>query len=217
MTQAATPQTVVGAWDATLTEAGKTYRLYKDGDRFMVDMPDYGTDGTHPKDRVTREVVMTTGSHHMQIYWMPVPWFDRAPQHSGSALFQTHCARCHGSDAEYDLTDRALVIDELADSLNAPEHKAHLTSTLNTTQTQTILRFVEEMQVMGNLQQFPFAWWIRDGRWIHEEHTFLHPPKEPEELEYWEQRWSNACDQCHSVHTRSTWDETTARKETTVI
>ena len=217
MTQAATPQTVVAQWDQTLTEAGKTYRLYKDDDRFMVDMPDYGTDGTDPKDRVTREVVMTTGSHHMQIYWMPIPWYNRAPQHTGSSLFQTHCIQCHGQDEEQDLTDRSLVRDELADRLATPEHQQHLTSPLNETQTTAILNFVEELQVMGNLQQLPFAWWIRDDRWIHEEHTFLQPPRDPESLEYWEQRWSNACDQCHSVHTRSTWNAETARKETTTV
>ena len=71
MTQVATPQSVVGDFDGVeLRFAGRTYRLERRGDSFWVDMDDpnwTGNVGDPP--RVQRRIVMTTGSHHLQIYW----------------------------------------------------------------------------------------------------------------------------------------------------
>ena len=62
MTQKASVDSIVAHWSGELTNGKLTYRLKRDGDRFLVDMPAYGTNGVADKDRVTREVVMTTGS-----------------------------------------------------------------------------------------------------------------------------------------------------------
>jgi len=69
MTQVATPANVIGDLDDVPFEvAGRSYRLFK-RDRtcwIETDNPDAATTGV---DRITRPVVMTTGSHHMQLYW----------------------------------------------------------------------------------------------------------------------------------------------------
>ena len=83
MTQVATPQSVVGNFDGVRLESrGRTYTLRRRGDEFwarLVD-PDWERElrlrGANP-DRaadppmVERRIVMTTGSHHMQTYWVP--------------------------------------------------------------------------------------------------------------------------------------------------
>ena len=91
MTQLATPATVVGDFDnVQLETGGQTAQLERRGDEFwVVDTADQsweqekfaewaqtrGNDGNDPyagdePPRVDAQVVMTTGSHHFQAYWI---------------------------------------------------------------------------------------------------------------------------------------------------
>ncbi len=82
MTQPAAPGAVLGDFDGVaLSSRGRAYGLERHGDEFWVDMvdPDWEHDlldkGTYPNDvpdppRAHKRVVMTTGSHHMQTYWV---------------------------------------------------------------------------------------------------------------------------------------------------
>ena len=94
MTQPATPETVLAPFDGVELELeGKTYRLSQDGDEFWVEMPDpdleslllqEGKDlATADVPTVRRQVVLLTGSHYLQDYWVAsrdqkglyhVPW-----------------------------------------------------------------------------------------------------------------------------------------------
>lgn len=66
MTQVATPEIVLGDFnDVTIMNGGKQYRMSKENGVCKVDMPDE----KHSSLRVHAPVVMTTGSHHMQVYW----------------------------------------------------------------------------------------------------------------------------------------------------
>ena len=69
MTQLATPDVVMGNLESVrLSFAGQDYELRREGDVFWADLPDEKS----PDDRTKRKVVplvMTTGSHHMQVYW----------------------------------------------------------------------------------------------------------------------------------------------------
>ncbi|MCA9136584.1 MAG: hypothetical protein KDB00_07490 [Planctomycetales bacterium] len=66
MTQVAAPQTVIGDFnDVTIVNQGRQYRFYNKDGIFYVDMPDEH-DATK---RFTAPIVLTTGSHHMQVYW----------------------------------------------------------------------------------------------------------------------------------------------------
>ena len=71
MTQLATPQAVLGDFDdckVTTAKDGREYTLFRVGDEFRVRMPDLDDpDGA----MIERPIVMTTGSHHMQVYWYP--------------------------------------------------------------------------------------------------------------------------------------------------
>ncbi len=71
MTQPATPENVIGNFDNVTVEAyGEEYRLTRDGDTFWADSPDWKkpkVNGKYP--RVRNQMVMLTGSHHMQVYW----------------------------------------------------------------------------------------------------------------------------------------------------
>ncbi len=94
MTQAVTPQTVLAGFDGqTLESRGRSYRLWRDDDQFWVDMVDpewdfqqrqqASTSSVDDPPRVQRRIVMSTGSHHYQTYWIngtsgnqlwQVPW-----------------------------------------------------------------------------------------------------------------------------------------------
>lgn len=82
MTQVASPEAVRAPWRGELESRGRRYRLLRKGDEFWADVvdPDWvrenrlaGRDVDFAPDppRATLPVVMTTGSHHMQTYWIP--------------------------------------------------------------------------------------------------------------------------------------------------
>jgi predicted CXXCH cytochrome family protein len=86
MTQRVTPQTVLGPWKGDLFTEGRRYSLLRKGDEFWVDIPKYGSDGSNSSERQELQVLMSTGSHHLQLYWMddgerlwqfPFGWFIR--------------------------------------------------------------------------------------------------------------------------------------------
>lgn len=66
MTQVATPQAFMGTVDETLTRFGSTYGVERRGDEFW---------GFQIQDgrRAEERIVMTTGSHHMQVCWYAAP------------------------------------------------------------------------------------------------------------------------------------------------
>lgn len=99
MTRPATPENVLGRFDGTeIDSRGLKYRVFREGDEFWVEMPDpeimmYTVQGgariepsvylvkrsaESPVERldlraiprVKRHVIMTTGSHHYQTYWV---------------------------------------------------------------------------------------------------------------------------------------------------
>ncbi len=135
MTQAALPETVMGEFDgSTIVSEGLEYRVFRKGNEFWAEMPDpeelmYVVQGGKPTPlekipRVERRVVMTTGSHHYQTYWvtgddkygnllqtLPLvylpkedQWIPREeafmrPSDSGRMITQWnhHCIRCHST------------------------------------------------------------------------------------------------------------------------
>lgn len=76
MTQVASPTAVLGDFnDVELRVGNSSYRLSREGDKYFVDIKvqtemSPGTAGGSSAARTHRgEIVMTTGSHHMQAYW----------------------------------------------------------------------------------------------------------------------------------------------------
>ena len=72
MTQVASPDTVRADFDGITVDdvVGSPMRLERRGEEFWAEFEDPGWEGPvneHP--RVTRQVVMITGSHHQNIYW----------------------------------------------------------------------------------------------------------------------------------------------------
>lgn len=91
MTQVALPENVAGRFDGTtIISDGLSYQVYREGDRFWAEMPDpdvmmYVVQGGKklPPEKIPRvrqPVVMTTGSHHYQTYWVASPRYDRLLQ-----------------------------------------------------------------------------------------------------------------------------------------
>lgn len=81
MTQPATPQAVVAPFEnVRLKLDGRTFRLSRDGDEFWAELPDPDIEsdlaarGVNLSERdvptVRRRVLLTTGSHHLQHYWV---------------------------------------------------------------------------------------------------------------------------------------------------
>ena len=72
MTQVATPDSVVASFDHVQVSQvpGHPMRLERRGRELWAELDDPDWDGQGPAPpRITRQVVMTTGSHHQQIYW----------------------------------------------------------------------------------------------------------------------------------------------------
>ncbi|QDT09968.1 multiheme c-type cytochrome [Planctomycetes bacterium K23_9] len=66
MTQAATPESVLGNFDdVAVTSSNRLYEFTRQGEVCTVEMPDEH----NPSQRIRAPIVMTTGSHHMQVYW----------------------------------------------------------------------------------------------------------------------------------------------------
>ena len=81
MTQAVSPETVAAPiGDVVLKSRGREFHLWRDGDTFWAEMVDPEWDLEHkrrgataaPADgpRVQRQIVMSTGSHHFQTFWI---------------------------------------------------------------------------------------------------------------------------------------------------
>lgn len=138
MTQVASSESVLAPFDEVVLEnEGITYRLWRELDEYWVELPDpdveqlltmQGQDVTDVSvqsgiPRVKRRVVMTTGSHHMQGYWvastrgrelLQFPWvflmseqrwlpyesvFLRPPDTGRRiALWNNSCIQCHSVD-----------------------------------------------------------------------------------------------------------------------
>ena len=134
MTQVVTPETVVAPFDdIELESRGRTYRLERRGDEFWVQAADAdwtpfvpGSTPTKPGSppMVESRVLMSTGSHHMQEYWVanPDPRFSTMIQipfayhfeqerwipledvflqpdarHAGPKFWNNTCIQCHST------------------------------------------------------------------------------------------------------------------------
>ena len=83
MTQVAGPHSVLAPFDGVHEDRGRRYVLSREGDEFWVDMIDPLWEIERPRmtpdrvpadaPRVKQRVVMTTGSHHLQAYWVQRP------------------------------------------------------------------------------------------------------------------------------------------------
>lgn len=85
MTQPATGRSVLAPFDEVrLEHRERTYHLERKGDEFWIDMidptwelsqtvSDAGTQPLTSAPRMKQRVVMTTGSHHLQAYWVTAP------------------------------------------------------------------------------------------------------------------------------------------------
>jgi predicted CXXCH cytochrome family protein len=149
MTQVALPETVAGDFSgATVQSHDLTYRVFRKGEQFWAEMPDpdvmmYVIQGGKKLDvrnipRVEQRVVMTTGSHHYQTYWVSSPryerllqtlplvyllkdkrWiprkaaFMRPPEDMGSFITQWnhHCIRCHSTAGNPGLNPKTGLLD----------------------------------------------------------------------------------------------------------
>ncbi len=73
MTQLATPKSVFADFDGVeLEDRGRVCRLEQRNDQYWIDMIDPAQPTrTGAPSRFREQVVMTTGSHHRQLYWFP--------------------------------------------------------------------------------------------------------------------------------------------------
>ncbi|MCD8533915.1 MAG: hypothetical protein LR011_03630 [Verrucomicrobia bacterium] len=74
MTQMCEPAAVQADFSSqTLTLDGVRYTLFRDGDSYLVDMPDPNSaaSGSLSGRMVRRRLSLITGSHHMQVFWVP--------------------------------------------------------------------------------------------------------------------------------------------------
>ncbi|MCP4502358.1 MAG: hypothetical protein GY822_20575 [Deltaproteobacteria bacterium] len=244
MTQPASAATIRAPFSAReFSFEDKKYRVFmeKDGTkpaRFMADMPRLSTTGAQESERMVREIVMVTGSHHMQAYWISMEQELTDVEKSGQRRFNKSCATCHGENAEGGtgtagapmLVGKRLISTELLPSIKkailgrhaaisdesekaAPQDELRMGTVDDATAEKELLAYLTKVQFDGRLMQFPYVYLIDDQRWIHEEDSFLQPPRVGDELERPGDRWGFNCDECHSVGPSFGWlgDEARAR------
>ncbi len=79
MTQYASPETIQADFTrGPLLLDGETYRIGRDGDEFWAELPDPEVKerlrkqpGAGPPPRVKKRIGLLTGSHHLQMFWIP--------------------------------------------------------------------------------------------------------------------------------------------------
>jgi len=131
MTQEAGADAVLGSFDDVVLTAGDwSYRLERRGKEFwtITERPDDPDDDVVGPVVVEKPVVLTTGSHHYQVYWLPdeqkgmlrafpfvflldeQKWIPRkaaflspptGPRHEERARWNNGCAKCHSLDAKW--------------------------------------------------------------------------------------------------------------------
>jgi len=229
MTQPARSDTIIPKWEGELEHGGRHYRLFRHEGRHFVDMPAFGTNGDSELTRMVRPIVMTTGSHHQQLFWFPVPWADIDTDPRENEAYQALCSRCHGQDAtggEPDggsarqvqlgdvrvtvpsetsagpLLDAALTATDIRRVIEEEDHRGFLSAGMENEHVRFAVQHVVRLQVRDRLMQFPFSYLIEDERWVHEDDTFLAPPEPIAAVEPLEEGWSHACDSCHAVGAR---------------
>ena len=69
MTQVASPESVAPPWSGAVDVGGETLRLERDGEDLWIALDPPAGSG---QKSIRRKIVMTTGSHHMQGFWMAV-------------------------------------------------------------------------------------------------------------------------------------------------
>lgn len=121
MTQSATSESVVAPFDNVRLESrGETIELSRKDDQFFATRIE--SDGDQDHHRESRQIVMTTGSHLMQTYWVQVgkefrqlPWFfhieekmwipsadtflNPPPGDQNSGQWNNSCIKCHTTGA----------------------------------------------------------------------------------------------------------------------
>ncbi len=132
MTQVADPDTVVGRFDGSelklpMPEGTVRFRPHRNGNNFVADLqlPSSDIDGSPVK--MSAPLVLTTGSHHMQLYWLPSRdgrslslfpftylieasrWVPRQsvflkpatdPVHFETGLWNVECIHCHATHGQ---------------------------------------------------------------------------------------------------------------------
>jgi len=161
MTTLATPENVKAQFSGTIENRGLAYALSRRGDEFWVNLVDpdvdrvnalRGVDVARVADapRVDRRVVMVTGSHHMQTYWLgsrfgrellnlPFVWlyeqqrwvpredvFLRPPGAGRfSELWNDNCIECHSTVGVPGLTPESEAFDTRAAELGIACEACH--------------------------------------------------------------------------------------------
>ena len=163
MTQAALAENVLGQFDGSEIQSnGLAYRVYTEGEKLMAELPDpdemmyvfQGNKPTKPEDipRVQLPVVMSTGSHHYQTYWVPSPkhdglmqtlplvylvkdkrWipreeaFMRSPDDQDRLITQWnhHCIRCHSTGGNPGLDEETGMLNSKVGELGIACESCH--------------------------------------------------------------------------------------------
>ena len=199
MTEPASRERIIGAFDGrTLRYQGRTYRVLQDGEVFLVDMPAFHTVGTRAEDRWVLPVVMLTGSHEMQAYWVKPP--QEPVDDAARDRYRTACGQCHFEDAP-DLDEQAWTRAEFVGLFK----DAHTDLRLD----DDVREHVVKLQFRGRLAQFPFVWLAREQQWVHEEDSFLQPEEETSVHERPGDPWSFGCDGCHATGVASHYKDRT--------
>lgn len=213
MTQVASPESILGNFDQVVLETqGEHFRLDRDGDGYWVEMHGEGLREAGPDARAAfrRKIVLTTGSHHMQVYWfssgngnelvaLPFIWLVKEEKWIPrlSAFLNPPLRRL--------VPERQGALEVLFEKGRWNNSCIHCHTTHGKPLTDPFPRTtVSEFGISCESCHGPgkdHVEWHRPGAIA----DGADPMKSPRDLTH--PRSSQVCGQCHSIHRASTWEQ----------
>ena len=216
MTQVASPESIVPSFDDVHLEAHtRSYHLTREGDEFWADMPDpdweeaalrKGQDLSKVQPpRKRARIVMTTGSHNMQTYWIATtdgnklrhfPWFYSIAE------------QCWISDMDSlirpPMREADILVDQLSVFWNKDCIRCHAVAGKTVGTPDYWLTSVAELGIACEACHGPAEAHVefhRDGKVGPEPSSLINPSKCDPKVA------GQICGQCHSDSDRSQMDE----------
>ena len=221
MTQVAGPQSVIGDFRDRLVRAyDRDFALTQRGEEFWVRMKDLDANERTSPEIVEREIVMTTGSHHMQIYWyttdegrtlsqLPVAWLRETkswvptsalfispppqPLRVGKRRWNEVCIKCHTTNGQ-----PRIFAEEISDSQKTSEQNRDSTGAPTTRQIRVdthVAEFGISCEACHGPGEQHVSQQLTNATIVADSSNTANHIVHPEKLDH--VRSSQVCGQCH--------------------
>ena len=208
MTQWASEASIIPSWDGVdFGFNGRSHRLFRRDGLFFVDMPRHGTSGARAEDRPR-----AAGAHDHGLPSDAVLLGSRcrgrypettSPVRRNTAV--TVRAVITTMPTGGALEGATLPVSALAELWDVTDYHPRFDG-IGPSERDAIGAYLERIQFPGRIVQFPFVYFAREKRWLHDSYTFLQPEEPYSSVEPYGKNWNGNCDACHTTAPDYGWD-----------